>query len=261
MDILRLIFNYINYFFKAKTKYAIHSPFVFTFVTKVLEAPKHNDLTRSIEKIRKNLLKDHRTANVIDYGAGKKNNLTEKRKISSIARHSAKSRKYSKLLFELVYFYKPEKVLELGTSLGISAMYLASGNKDSKVFTIEGSPAISELAKENFNNNSTENIQQYTGNFDDVLKEVLTEIGTANLIFFDGNHQREATIRYFEECLPFAENDSIFIFDDIRWSKGMTEAWNVICKHPSVTCSIDLFAMGIVFFRKELSKEHFVLKY
>jgi predicted O-methyltransferase YrrM len=261
MDMLRLAHSFISYYFKAKTKYAVHSPFVFTFVTKVLNAPKKKQLSQSIENTRKNLLKNNATIDVIDFGAGRKNDLFEKRKISSIARHSAKSRKYSNLLFELVHFYKPSNILELGTSLGISAMYLASGNKDSEVYTIEGSPAISSLAAANFKNNSINNIQQYTGNFDEILGDVLKEIGTLDLVFFDGNHQKEATIKYFEQCLPYTGNDSIFIFDDIRWSKGMKEAWDNICSHSSVTCSIDLFAMGIVFFRKELSKEHFVLKY
>lgn len=261
MDTLRLAYSFFSYFFRAKTKYAVHSPFVFTFATKVLEAPKKKGLTQPIEKTRKTLLKNHNTIDVIDFGAGRKNELSEKRKISSIARHSAKSSKYSNLLFELVHFYKPSNVLEIGTSLGISAMYLAAGNKNSKVYTIEGSPAVSAFAATNFKSNSIENIRQYTGNFNEILSNVLKEIGTVDLVFFDGNHQKEATIRYFEQCLPFAGNDSIFVFDDIRWSKGMTEAWDNICSHSAVTCSIDLFAMGIVFFRKELSKEHFVLKY
>jgi hypothetical protein len=43
--------------------------------------------------------------------------------------------------------------------------------------------------------------------------------------------------------------------DDIYWSEGMTKAWQAIKKHPDVTLSIDIFDIGIVFFRKELSKQ------
>jgi predicted O-methyltransferase YrrM len=81
------------------------------------------------------------------------------------------------------------------------------------------------------------------------------------MVFFDGNHKKEATLRYFDMCLSHIHNNSILLFDDIHWSKGMKEAWENIRQHPSVVVSIDLFSMGIVFFRKELSKQDFVLRF
>ena len=60
--------------------------------------------------------------------------------------------------------------------------------------------------------------------------------------------------------LPKTHNDSIFIFDDINWSKGMQEAWNKIKAHPQVSVSIDTFFWGMVFFRKEQVKEHFKIR-
>lgn len=83
---------------------------------------------------------------------------------------------------------------------------------------------------------------------------------TFDLIYFDGNHQKEATLKYFHELLPLAHNDSVFIFDDIHWSPGMEEAWEEIKTHPQVRVSIDSFFWGIVFFRKEQEKEHFILR-
>ena len=83
---------------------------------------------------------------------------------------------------------------------------------------------------------------------------------TTDLIFFDGNHQKEATLNYFNQLLPLAHNDSVFIFDDIHWSKGMEEAWEKIKKHPEVRVTIDSFYWGIVFFRKEQEKEHFTIR-
>ena len=81
-----------------------------------------------------------------------------------------------------------------------------------------------------------------------------------DFIFFDGNHQKEATLKYFNQLLPLAHNDSVFIFDDIHWSKGMEEAWEEIKDHPNVRVTIDSFYWGIVFFRKEQEKEHFVIR-
>lgn len=83
---------------------------------------------------------------------------------------------------------------------------------------------------------------------------------TPNLVYFDGNHQKEATLIYFGMLLPLAHNDSVFIFDDIHWSKGMEEAWEEIKAHPRVRVTIDSFFWGIVFFRQEQEKEHFTIR-
>jgi predicted O-methyltransferase YrrM len=79
--------------------------------------------------------------------------------------------------------------------------------------------------------------------------------------YFDANHRFEPTVQYFEDCLPYIQNDSVFIFDDIYWSEGMTRAWEHIKAHPRVTLTVDLFWIGLVFFRTEQVKEDFVLRF
>ena len=79
------------------------------------------------------------------------------------------------------------------------------------------------------------------------------------LIYFDGNHSKKATLAYFEILLSTATNDSVWIFDDIHWSKDMEEAWKIIQNHPKVTVTIDTFQWGLVFFRQEQMKEHFII--
>ncbi len=81
-----------------------------------------------------------------------------------------------------------------------------------------------------------------------------------SLLFIDGNHQKEATLAYFEKLLPTVHNDSVMIFDDIHWSKGMEEAWEIIKQHSEVRVTIDTFQWGLVFFRREQEKEHFVIR-
>ena len=82
------------------------------------------------------------------------------------------------------------------------------------------------------------------------------------LVFFDGNHRKDATLRYFNQCLEKANEDSIFIFDDIHWSEEMQDAWKEIKAHPQITLALDVFQFGICFFRKEkLAKEEFLLRY
>lgn len=259
-SILQLV-AYLKYLLKAKTKYAVHSPFVFEFTSKVLTGKSHFGKTEIIESIRKELLSDKRKIGYTDFGAGKTRGKTITLTVSEIARNSAKEKKHARLLFNIVNHYQSKNIIELGTSLGISTMYMAKANALAKVFTIEGCHGIAEKAKENIAKAEIKNIKQFTGNFDDLLTKVLDESNNPDLFFFDGNHSKQATLRYFEQCLPYAENTTIFIFDDIHWSQGMSDAWNNICTHPAVTVSIDLFQLGIVFFRKELTKQHFILKY
>jgi predicted O-methyltransferase YrrM len=80
------------------------------------------------------------------------------------------------------------------------------------------------------------------------------------LIYFDGNHSKKATLDYFELLLPTICNETLWIFDDIHWSPEMEEAWEIIKKHPKVTVTIDTFQWGLVFFRSEQPKEHFVIR-
>jgi len=262
MNKYRFIKDYIKYYFRAKTKYSIHSPFVFEFITKVLEQKTlRNEQLTGIEKLRKDLLVSSNEINVIDFGAGAGSTQTKVRKVSDITRNSAKSKKYANLLYRIIAYYKLRNILELGTSAGISSMYMAAASHEIKLTTIEGCPETAKLAEENFKSLQIKNIHRIIGNFDIVLPDVLKQGNHFDCIFFDGNHKEDATIRYFEQSLPHISNDSIFIFDDINWSEGMKQAWNYIKKHSSVTVTIDLFFLGIVFFRKELSKEDFIIRY
>jgi predicted O-methyltransferase YrrM len=252
--------DYLHYYYTAKTRYGVHSPFVFDFICKVLnKKTKHQDI-QEIESLRKELKKDNRKISFIDYGAGSVKCTNIERNISEIAKHSLKSKKYASLLNRMVSYFNPSVVLELGSCLGITTCYLAKANSKAKVVSIEGCSEISEIAKSNSKKLGAGNIEFISGNFDTLLEKTVSEFHP-EYIFFDGNHTEEATIRYFETCLPFVINESVFVFDDINWSEGMKNAWKKIKSYDKVTVTLDLYFMGIVFFRKELSKENFVIRF
>jgi predicted O-methyltransferase YrrM len=168
---------------------------------------------------------------------------------------------HGQILSRIIHFFSPKKMLELGTSLGITSMYQASATAFEKFITLEGCPNTAAKAKEGFDLNKL-NIEIRVGDFDATLQDALQSLGKVDYIFFDGNHKEEATLRYFETCLPYIHNNTLFIFDDIHWSKEMDDAWEKIKKHPKVRLTIDIYSFGLVFFRSEQKEqENFVLKF
>ena len=261
MNKYEFVKNYFKYYFKANTKHSIHSPFVFEFVTKVLESKIDAvEKLKEVENLRKDLLSSSQELNIIDLGANNIQNSCYRKRVRAIVKNSAKSKKYARLLYKIAKFYKLNNILELGTSAGFSSMYFAAAGHNN-VITVEGSPETAGLAAENFAKLNFKNIQVIKGNFDDVLPNILKNTESFDCVFFDGNHKEEATLNYFEQCLHHINNDTVFIFDDINWSEGMQKAWHNIMQHTSVKVTIDLYFLGIVFFRKELSKENFVIRY
>ena len=251
--------EYIKFQFHAKHHkgHGVHSPFVFSLIEDVLNEKNEYYAYKEIENARKNLLADNSTIFVNDHGTGK----SRQRQISEIARCSLKSKKEAQMLFRFACLMQPKNILELGTCLGITTLYLAKARSSANIFTIEGCPNIAKIAQQNFKNLSAKNITSFVGNINTELPKVLSQIDSLDMVFFDANHTKEATLNYFYQCLEKANEGSVFIFDDIYWSKGMTEAWEEIYKNPAVTYSIDLFHLGIVFFNKEWKKSHFKIKF
>ncbi|MFG6687608.1 O-methyltransferase [Mariniflexile sp. HNIBRBA6329] len=207
---------------------------------------------------KKQLLQHEDKIQVTDLGAGSHATKQRERFISEIAKNAGTPRKRAQLLYRLVTYFKPNNILELGTSLGIATHVMSLANPKASITSVEGCPNISKVAKANFEKLQLKNIELITGNFNEAINKLTSN--TYDLIFFDGNHQKEATLSYFETLLQTAHNDSVFIFDDIYWSKPMTEAWETIKQHPRVTVTIDTFFWGLVFFRKEQLKEHFTIR-
>jgi len=199
--------------------------------------------------------------NCNDLGAGSLHSNNAAKTIKSLAKHSAKPTKYARLLFRLVNHFQPDHVIELGTSLGISSAYMASARSQTDVITIEGCPEIAAIAMKNNKELELKNIDQLVGNFDEVLPAILNKLEKVDFVFFDGNHRKKPTLRYFQWCTQKAHENSVFIMDDIYWSEEMKEAWEEIKNDNRVTVTIDLFFMGIVFFRKEQVKQHFMIKF
>lgn len=261
MKKLRILLNYLIYRSKSVNEHGVHSPFVYELLLSTIYNKRNFYAYLQIEKLRNALSLSDEKLECMDLGAGSHVKNTFKKSVKDILTSAAKPPKYAQLLFRLVNHFQPATILELGTSLGISSAYMAVANSKSNLITIEGCNEIADVAKRNFKNLELKNIEQVVGNFDEVLPDVLKKVNQLDFVFFDGNHRKEATLNYFRQCLEKANEKSVFIFDDIYWSAEMTEAWDEIKKHEQVTVSLDLFYMGIVFFRKEQVKQNFIIRY
>ena len=242
--------------------HGIHSPFVFEFITNILNDKKQYDCYDKIEVRRKILRKDPQEITVEDFGAGSAVIKANKRKVAAIAASSLKPKKFAQLLFRMVNYYRPQTIVELGTSFGITTAYLASANAGAKIFTFEGATAIAGIAQQNFNELGLKNIELVTGDFTQTLPSALSRLNEVDLAFIDGNHRKVHTLDYFYQLTNHSSPSTILVFDDIHWSKEMEEAWEQVKHAPGVTLTIDLFFTGIVFFNTDIKiPQHFRIRF
>lgn len=234
-------------------------PFTRAFLLDVLLGPVAK-VSSDILRIKKQALSSNERITIDDFGAGSKK-MGNTRKVSDIARLSASNKKKGSLLYNMVQLYKPTVVFELGTSLGFGAMYMGAASSETHVISVEGSKVLSDLASKNIAQLGLTNIDLVNGKFEDVLPDLFQQHNGCDMFFVDGNHTKEATLQYFSMFLPYTKAGSVVIFDDIRWSEGMYEAWSEIRKHEAVKISIDLFSVGIVFFEQVDRKQHFRICY
>ncbi|MEN9344948.1 MAG: hypothetical protein RLZZ60_417 [Bacteroidota bacterium] len=251
-------FNYLIYFFSAGTAHAVHSPFVYQLVQQVIRVRKQKPYYHLIELIRSKMLKSKAMIAMQGLGAAAQSG---QKPLSEIVRNSSKSSKYAELLERMCAYFQPEYVIEIGSAAGISTMYQALALPNGQIHALEGNAGLVKVMKHNFEQMGLQNIVVHEGLFSQTLPVVLNELPRVDYVFFDGDHSLQSTLAYFESCLQKAHTGSIFVFDDIRWSDDMHLAWQKIKQHPAVTVSIDLYAIGIVFFRTEQETEHFTIRY
>ncbi|MBK9477920.1 MAG: class I SAM-dependent methyltransferase [Bacteroidia bacterium] len=261
MQKIKAIFSYFKYLLVAKNAHGVHSPFVYDLVTNVIYSSKNYYAYTPIQKVREQLENSEIRLDFIDLGAGSHYPTKSQRKVSEIAKNSAKNKKLGELLFRLVNKFQPTTILELGTSLGISGLYLSCGRRNARFISIESNEEVASIALKSMEKFQLNNASIVIGSFENKLSDAIEELKQLDFVFFDGNHQREPTLAYFQKCLKNSNKDSVFVFDDIHWSTEMEKAWETIKNHPQVTVTIDLFFIGIVFFRTNQAKEHFVIRF
>lgn len=258
-----LALKYLNYLLYSRHRkgHGIHSPFIFSIVSGVFRNKIDPDVVLTIESIRKKNLSDTRTINILDLGAGSSKMKTNTRRVSELARYSSVPRKYGVLLARMAAEFGKPAVIEFGTSLGISTMYLASGCPESVIYTMEGCNETTRFARDNFNDAGLGNINLLSGSFDSLIPEIKDLKVRPGLVFIDGNHREEPLMKYFNTMSDISGPETVIIIDDIHTSEEMESAWSRIRRHENVSATIDIFRMGMVFFRKGISHIDYIIRY
>jgi len=241
----------LRYYWRAHTRFNVHSPFLSDLISTTLEDRRNYYAFPLLEEFREHLRHDDREVRISDWGAGSQVNSRSLRKVRDIARNSLVTPSTGKLLFRLTKRFRPRNILELGTSLGLSTLYMATAAPGSEVVTVEGCPETAALAEEHFRMYGAPNIELQNGRFEHLLPAILERWKQLDFLFIDGDHRRQPTLQNLEQCLPYAGNDSLFVIADIQWSREMAQAWNAIRRHPRVRLSVELYHLGLLFFREE----------
>ena len=249
--------TYLNFLLSATNQHGVHSPFVYKFVTKCLYDSKKYPAYAKLKTYRKSVINDQKTIKITDFGAGSRIFKDNKRKISDIGKNAGATLKRMCLLYRVTRYFKPKTILELGTSVGLGTAAFGLA-RTGKIISIEGCTEIAEVARQKLKSLKIDHLTLKNAQFSVFLGDISEE--NHDLVYFDGNHSKAATLSYFETLVPTANNDSVFIFDDIYWSAGMTEAWEAIKQHPQVRVTVDCYWLGFVFFRREQEKEHFKIR-
>ncbi len=259
-SIVHRIRTYSRHLRRAKTRFKVHSPFVFELVDDILRNLPEEDFMNDIEHLRTEMKQSGEMLIKTDLGAGGQKNRHYELPLRHIARTSLQNSRSCRRMLALARFIGARNMLELGASLGISSLYLAKGLPDAKLSTIEACPQTAAKARENFNKLDAHNIDLIVKDAGEAIRSFGVEQEPFDFVYFDANHRYKPTLEYFNAMLKYSHEGSVFVFDDIHWSEEMSKAWSEIIQHDKVSISLDFYSFGLLFFRKRFERQNFRLK-
>jgi predicted O-methyltransferase YrrM len=247
--------------------YGIHSPFLYDFAENCLYADAKLPEFQKLEDIRNVYKRSKEIIQVTDFGAGAarkagtRNGQPAKygKRVRVIAGRALQKPRHCRLFFRMARYLKPSSVLELGSSLGISACYLAMGAPQARVITLEGCPQTASQARQTFCRAGLPQIELVTGPFKSTLPGLLKTGFSPDLAYIDGDHTYEGLTENFFSLYEHIRPGGVVIIDDIRWSRDMWKAWKEIIQVPEVRLSLDIGTIGILFFDPRLGKENILM--
>jgi predicted O-methyltransferase YrrM len=258
---LSLVRGYLHHWLHALNEHSLQAPFVYDLYGNIIKNDRLLPAFQPIEATRHRLLHCPDQITVSRLGAPSRVSAQPIRRVSSVARHGLSSAKFGRLLYRLATYNASNYLLELGTSLGITTLYLAAARPSGVVYTLEGGEAIADRAERVFGELAHRNIHLVRGDIDRTLPDLLQRLPRVDFAYLDANHRYGPTVAYFEQVVAKTDERSIVVVDDIYWSGEMQHAWRHIRQHPAVTLTLDLFDAGLVFFTPLSVRQHYVLMF
>jgi len=247
---------YFKHWLTKVDRHSVHSPYFFDFYNKVIKSRGKLAYAQQIEEIRNKLAHNATKIQMEDLGSGR--DRKKVRKLKEIVNTSVSPSAYAQMLLRICQYANAHKIVELGTSVGLTSLYL-SYMEGSTVYTFEGSHALVNIALTNFEYLERPNIEIAEGDIDHTLPDFI-ERDTAKIgfVYIDANHTYDSTVRYYGMLMKRFNEKSIMVIDDIHNTTEMERAWNELRQHKLVYGSVDLFRCGILFFEPTLNRQHFV---
>lgn len=262
---IKLFVKYIVYKFIARHRkgFGIHSPFTFALLNKTFREKIPSSVKEKARDYKKGFLsnKEVLPRSILGAGALLHNGERKKALVSQIMRQTAIPSHYGNLLYLLSKHFGTDGILELGTGLGMSTLYLAIGAPSGTVVSVEGHQPYAQRAEQELKKVDVNNVRIVTAQFEEALEKLKSERKQFGLFYIDGDHTLSSTISNFERCIDISTQNAIFIFDDIHWSDEMEQAWKTIKQHAKCRISMDLFRMGIVFINEKFLKQDYIVRY
>ena len=221
-----MVGSYLRYLLQRKSRYKIHSPFVYEFMTKVVNDSGSN--------------RDYDTLLRISRLLDGKNYPNRRR------------RKQARMLYRLVRYLEPETVLTFGRLSALNTSALALGNLQTKVYLEESADFLETL-----NAMGVVNVSHIRRDGD---VEVQFERLNTGFVYYSLDDFGDDTWNNLEDGFGEVDEDSVLIFEGIHHSRHTEAAWEAIKASEGVTVTMDLYCFGLVFFREGIEKQDFVLK-
>lgn len=250
--------QYLRYLWQSGNAHRIQSPFVYELYSRYIRQPLPAVVKQELKEAFRQAVHNRDTFSPVDMGAGSQRHGGGDRSVRHLAATVRRPMRQYRLLYQLIQGLSPAHVLELGSALGFTSLVMAHAAPDCRKTIIEGDPFLAGYTSKQVEH--CQHMHVMTGSFTDHMPQVIAD-HPADFILLDGHHTYEATMSYAHTLLEQPIDNLCIVLDDIRWSRGMWQAWQELCRHPAVTLHLDFHSVGVLLRRQGQAKEGWVLRY
>jgi len=204
---LSFVKDYLQHRLLAQNRHGLHSPFVYTLLDEVIYDFRAHKVYIEIEN--------------------------KKRALQPNSRRKGNRPKTDQLIYRLAKRLSPAGIVEIGTGMGISKLYLAKAAPQASLVSLE---------------------------HDGSLKHSTAKLQAADFVFVN-YYNPDNLLNCFELLLPKLNHDSVVVINNSYAHPAAKQNWQHIKANPQVTVTVDLFWLQLAFFRKGQAKEHFKLRF